>query len=328
VGGISVVVTVRDDREELAQLLDSLAHQTRAPDELVVVDGGSTDGTVELLESWSEGAGFPLRILVEPGANISAGRNIAIRAAAHDWIACTDAGCRPVPEWLEELDRARRDADLVAGFYIVVGETPFEEALAVALYPSHDELRDPPPLVHLYHRMFGRGFEASHAATRSCAFSKRAWEAVGGFPEELYAGEDVAFSLAVVDRGFPAVVAPDAAVTWRPRPSWAANARMYRTYARGDARRGTLSRHLIRLGAWTIALVLVTAGGRTGRALVAAGALADASLPLVRAARRGIPVHRWWRIPLVIAMKDLSQIAGALEGFADELAGRPQPAPR
>ena len=46
--GISVVVPTLNDRDGLDQLIRALAQQTRAPDELVGVDGGTTDGTVEL----------------------------------------------------------------------------------------------------------------------------------------------------------------------------------------------------------------------------------------------------------------------------------------
>src|SRR4051812_12749068 len=57
-GGISVVVTVRDDPDQLAQLLDSLERQTRAPDEVVIVDGGSSDSISGLVEGRREG-GLP-----------------------------------------------------------------------------------------------------------------------------------------------------------------------------------------------------------------------------------------------------------------------------
>jgi glycosyltransferase involved in cell wall biosynthesis len=326
--GTSTVTTVRDDRDALGKLLDDLAAQTRTPFEVLVVDGGSTDGTLELLAAWD--GPFPLRVIDAPGANISEGRNIGIRAAASDRIACTDAGCRPVPRWLEALeDAAAAGADLATGIYIVDGRTPLERALAVSLYPSPDEIGDDSALVRLWQRLFGRRFEADHATGRSIAFSKRAWEAAGGFPEDLYAGEDVAFSLAIVAAGFEAQLVPEAAVLWRPRSGWASNARMYRSYARGNVRvGGDAKRHLIRLATWVGGSLLATRGGKLAHLLVLLGAGAYTSLPLRRARRTHMPPREWWRIPLVIALKDLSQLAGAAQGLSDRARGRRQPTPQ
>jgi glycosyltransferase involved in cell wall biosynthesis len=320
--GISVVVTVRNDRAALGELLDALAGQERPPDEVVVVDGGSTDGTLEMLAR----AGGPT-VVELPGANISAGRNAGVREAANERIACTDAGCRPARAWVAALAGALEGAEFAAGVYRVDARTPFERCLAVALYPSVEEIGDASPLVALSHRLFGRGFDARHATGRSMAFTRAAWRAAGGFPEDLYAGEDVAFSAAVVDAGTAARLVPEAEVAWRPRPTWRANARMYRTYARGDVRRGSRRRHIARAATWAIAPVVAAAGPRSARVAVAAGAAAYLALPARRARHDRLPVLEWWRLPLLVAMKDLSQCAGAAQGLFDEVRGRPQPSP-
>ena len=63
----SVVVTVRNDEFDLRELLAALEAQTRAPEEVVVVDGGSIDGTLDVLRGWRPER-FPVRVLVEPGS--------------------------------------------------------------------------------------------------------------------------------------------------------------------------------------------------------------------------------------------------------------------
>jgi GT2 family glycosyltransferase len=310
--GISVVVTVLDDRDGLAELLPALHRQTRPLDELVVVDGGSTDGSAELAEQW-RGRGLPVRWIAAPGAGISAGRNLGIREAAHERIAVTDAGCRPEPGWLAALDDALEQADLAAGTYVVDPATPFEHAAAVALYPSLDEL-EPGPLVQAWHRVFGRRFGVREATGRSMAFTRDAWRAAGGFPEDVNAGEDVAFASAIVDAGRPARLAPAAAVVWRGRRTWRANARMYFTYAHGDAVLGRAGRTAVRGAALVAGLGLVAAGGRPGRAAAAAGAAAYLSLPLARARRTGLAARHLWRVPLLLALKDGAMLAGAVAG--------------
>ena len=89
------------------------------------------------------------------------------------------------------------------------------------------------------------------------AFSRAAFDAVGGFPEHVYAGEDFAFSAAAIESGFQPTLAEDATVRWRPRTTWSETARMFATYTRGDIRTKGRKRHAARLAAWTIGPALV-----------------------------------------------------------------------
>jgi len=323
---VSLIVTVRNDRRGFAELLDGIAVQTEMPDELVVVDGGSDDGTLQELEARRAGLP-PLRVLVAPGANIAAGRNIAVREASHDWIACTDAGCRPVPGWLAALKAARARGDIAAGTFVVEAETPLDRAVACAHYPLLEEVDEEDPLVRISHRLFGRNFRPEHAGGRSMAFSRAAWEEVGGFPEHVYAGEDLAFSAAAIERGFSPTLVEEAAVYWRPRTSWLATAAMFATYTRGDVRTKGRGRHLARLAAWSAGPVLIVRGGIAGRLLAGAGVAAYLWLPM-RRARRSLSAGEWWRVPLLVIVKDLAQLGGAGMGLVDAARGVSQPPPR
>lgn len=105
---VTVVMTVKNDAVGCAVTLDSLAAQARLPDEIIIVDGGSTDGTVEVIRKHA--ARNPRIQLIEAvGTNIAQGRNIAADAAAGEIIACTDSGCRALPDWLEKLTRPFQD---------------------------------------------------------------------------------------------------------------------------------------------------------------------------------------------------------------------------
>ncbi|MSQ10838.1 MAG: glycosyltransferase, partial [Dehalococcoidia bacterium] len=94
-------MTVLNEAASLPTVLQALEQQTRLPDEVVVVDGGSTDGTLAMLHGYT--GPLTLHVLQLPGANISQGRNAAIEAAAGSAIAITDAGVRLEPAWLAAL---------------------------------------------------------------------------------------------------------------------------------------------------------------------------------------------------------------------------------
>ena len=105
---VSVIVTVYNEGADICRLLDSLAAQSRPADELVICDGGSSDDTVAQIRAYLADEAQqlpPTRLLIEPGANISRGRNLAIAAAAGPIIAATDAGVRLSADWLKALMR-------------------------------------------------------------------------------------------------------------------------------------------------------------------------------------------------------------------------------
>ena len=323
--GISVVVPTLNDRDGLEELLIALAAQTRAPDEVVVVDGGSTDGTAELLEAWRADSRVPVKVVRGSSLSIGAARNAGVRAASHHWIACTDAGCRPVPQWLEAIDAGRREADFIAGVVIVDGRTPFERALALTHYPSREELDDPGLLVRVSHRLFGRGYDPDRVGGAYMAFTKPVWSAVGGFPAGLSASEDHAFSSAVVAQGFRVARAPEAAVRWQPPGSWLGNAAMFLRYSRGDIRVKGRTRHVIRAAAWAGAVMALLRGGWRARLVLAMGTSGYVALPLRRTRVAGYPLRQCWRIPVLVAVKDVSQIVGMLMGILDAVRARGGP---
>src|SRR4051794_4224897 len=98
---ISLIATVLNEGQSMHRLMQSVVAQTCQPDEMVVVDGGSSDDTVAILQSYTDK--LPLQVLVELGANISEGRNKAIAAVRGDIIAVTDAGVILAPDWLEKI---------------------------------------------------------------------------------------------------------------------------------------------------------------------------------------------------------------------------------
>jgi glycosyltransferase involved in cell wall biosynthesis len=217
---VSVVATVVNEAQSLSRLLDSLVAQTRPPDEVIICDGGSSDGTLQLLEAEDR---LPLRVIQRSGTNISQGRNTAIEAATGRVIAVTDAGVRLHPPWLAKLVAPFEDASVqaVAGAFVPAPQTTFEAAMGAAAIPEVSELAD---------------LDRYPPSSRSVAFRKEAWAAVGGYPEWIDYCEDVIFDLRLRNRFGQFVFAPEALVDFRPRASMRAFWRQYYQYARGDGK--------------------------------------------------------------------------------------------
>jgi glycosyltransferase involved in cell wall biosynthesis len=261
---VSVIVTVKDEAESIHALLDSLRKQTRSPDEVVIVDGGSSDGTLEIIQR----AGPPFQALAAPGSNISQGRNAAIRAARHGIILVTDAGVLLPQTWVERLaEPLEHDPNLamVGGFFESAPRSTFEWALGATTLPRRDEI-DP------------NTFLPSH---RSAAFRRSVWDALGGYTEWLDYCEDLLFDMQVREAGHRILFEPRATVAFRPRPSLRSFALQYYRYARGDGKALILlERHFIRYVVYAVALLgptllirfpqLGTALGSLGIALAAA----------------------------------------------------------
>jgi glycosyltransferase involved in cell wall biosynthesis len=236
---VSVIATVKNEAQSVHKLLDSLAAQTRPPDEVVIVDGGSTDGTVEVLERYVAEGNLPLKVLSRPGTNISQGRNAAIAGATGEIIASTDAGVMLSPNWLEELVSSFGEkVHVVSGFFLPDPQTVFETAMGATVLPILADIKP----------------EKFLPSSRSVAFRKAAWEHVGGYPEWLDYSEDLVFDFRLRELG-PFAFAPRALVHFRPRTSLRAFFKQYYRYARGDGKADLWrARHAIRYSTYLIAV--------------------------------------------------------------------------
>jgi glycosyltransferase involved in cell wall biosynthesis len=248
---ISVAVPVRNEADNIGDLINRLVGQTRPPDEIVFTDGGSKDGTPEIIAECIK-SGAPVKLIRTSEALPGRGRNLAAAESTGDWLAFVDAGVEPAADWLQNLAaRVEHDAtvDVVYGGWEPVTDSFFEECAAITYVPP-PSLRD--------------GVVTRPRFIASSLIKHNVWRTVGGFPEELRSAEDLLFMNRIEDAGFKSVFEPNANVRWHVRPTFGSTFKRFVAYARNNIRAGLwrqwqaaiLSRYLF-LVAFAIILALV-----------------------------------------------------------------------
>ena len=201
---VALIATLYNEADNVGLWWDCLRRQTVLPDEIVIVDGGSKDGTWEKLQTITRQSLVPVK-LDQRRCNIAQGRNRAISLTDAQIIACTDAGSFPEPAWFGEITRPLREdesLDATGGLNISNEVTPFQKFLARIEPREESGVRN------------GRVSPSS----RNTAFRRQAWAEVGGYPEWLtLTGEDALFTLALHKIGKSFLYNPKAIVHWNLR---------------------------------------------------------------------------------------------------------------
>lgn len=231
---ISLITTERNEVDDIATFIDSALSQSLKPDEIIIADGGSTDGTLEVIEKYIKD-GAPIKLVHAPG-NRSVGRNAATKAAKGPIIAVTDVGSRLDGDWLKNITQPFRDnkkAMAVSGGFEAEPKTFFEKVSATLMLSPNDNI----------------DIETWLPSSRSIAYKKEAWEKAGGYPEHTNFNEDTPFDLALKKAGYKFEDGLRAVVYWRPRPNLKEFYRQYYYYALGDGIDSLDIAHFIKLTA-------------------------------------------------------------------------------
>jgi glycosyltransferase involved in cell wall biosynthesis len=199
---LSVVIPTKDRAPALARTLDALEGQ-RVADvrvEAIVVDNGSSDGTVRQVRARVERAAIPLQLLEQPSGGPAAARNAAVGAASGDVLLFLGDDTEPeAPGLLRahlDLHAARREET-----YGVLGRitwsprssvTPFMRWLENGGPQFHYRELDPGPVDAASY------FYSSHASVKRSFFDR-----VGGFDERFpsAAVEDTELGVRLADAG-------------------------------------------------------------------------------------------------------------------------------
>lgn len=221
----SFISTVFNEAQTVRPFLSSLFEQTHLPDEIVIVDAYSTDGTYQIL--LEERDLFVKKhpdvhfAIIQKKGNRSVGRNEAVKRVRNTFIACSDVGCILDTKWLQIVAtqfQNNSQVDVVAGWYEPITKSVFQKALAAYTCVMLDKLNP----------------ETFLPSSRSIAFTKAAWEQVGGYPEELDTCEDLVFASRLKRAGLSFAFAKDVVVFWPQRKNIYEAFIQFYQYAVGD----------------------------------------------------------------------------------------------
>lgn len=302
---ISLVMTLMNEMESLPALWDSILNQERMPDEVVIVDGGSTDGTVEFLRRARHR--FPVKTEIAPG-NISSGRNRAVSLSRGDVIAVTDGGCILDSSWLRLLvDSIESGADVACGGYFPVSDSFKQDVIACVTMKAPFQIRQ-------------KSFMPSH---RSVAYRRETFERAGGYPEWLDYGEDMFFNHEARRKGAVFKHVPDGIAYWKVRDDLKSLIKQFERYAYGDGvAQMYMERHAVRFLAYLAAILISIKGSRSAKAAITALAASYTASRIVR-----IPVFMNDRsfseklaaaaiIPFCMGLTDAARMCGFIRGTA------------
>ena len=183
---VSVIIPAKNAEQTIAKTIEALLNQDTKPLEIIVVDGGSLDRTVEMALRYSSKG---VRVVKEPPhkGNVPAiGRNFGARLARGDILLFIDPDCIPERSLITKVLKTLSNPKV--GAYSVIVRDGKGTVLSRAWHFLQLQI------------------EYDFAPSRVLAVKKEIFDRVGGFDETLPAGEDNDFSYRVMSLGYSIVI--------------------------------------------------------------------------------------------------------------------------
>ncbi|MGD0114514.1 MAG: glycosyltransferase family 2 protein [Dehalococcoidia bacterium] len=233
---VSVLVPMRNEERYIEACLRSLAEQDYPRDrfEVLVIDGDSTDRSLELARRFGNEAGIDLRLLDNPARKTAPGLNIGLAAARGEIVVRVDAHAEVYPDFLSESVTALQEtgADAVGGPIESVAEGLVGEAIALAM-------SSPFGIGNAHFRYFQEPCYTDTVAF--AAYRRDVFERIGAFAEDIDYGEDDEFNYRLGEHGGRILLTPRIRSVYHTRSDLPALFRQYRAY--GRAKFEVLRRH-------------------------------------------------------------------------------------
>ncbi len=233
---LSIVIPVRNEQAHIGDVLGALVAQEYPSSrfEIVVVDGNSTDRTVEVVRGFVKTTAVDVRCLENPAQLSSAGRNVGARKARGEFLLFIDGHCE-IPSRTMLRDAVdlfhKYNADCLCRPQPLTsaGNTLFQEVLAHARATPLGHGRDS--------TIFSLDQEGPvNPMSAGALYRRSVFDRIGYYDESFDACEDVEFNYRVARAGLTSIISPKLTVRYRPRTSLRALARQLMRYGRGRCR--------------------------------------------------------------------------------------------
>ncbi len=189
----SVIITVRNEGENIRDLLDSLVRQG-VDKEIIVVDSDSEDGTADTVREFA--GKYDYVHLVVQGCKRGEGRNIGINLARGDAFAFIDGDCIADSNWLPEVQKKMNSPGVVAGKTVYIGQGPYIGLERVELYR--------------------RGMDVTYPSC-NLVYHRSVVDGIGFFDRWFITAEDIDLNIRAVDGHFPVMFNEEAVVYHKTR---------------------------------------------------------------------------------------------------------------
>jgi len=325
---VTIIVPCRNERAAIGPFLDCVLAQSDVSGgyEVIVADGCSDDGTMEILQRRSE-ADLRLRVIQNPAKTVSPGLNRAIEGASAEIIVRMDVHSDYAPDYVAQCVDAlgRTGASNVGGPALTRAKSIFQRANATA-YSS--------PFAVGGARFHDPKYEGWVDTVTYGCWRRKTLVDVGMFDEALVRNQDDELNLRIVRRGGRIWQTPRIRSWYYPRATLPGLARQYYQYGYWKVaviakhRLPASWRHLVPVTMLAVALALVLAGFVAPEAWMALVALATcyAGLVLVASTVEALRNGDWQVFPLlpvIFATYHWSYAIGFGVAALRRLAGRP-----
>jgi succinoglycan biosynthesis protein ExoA len=233
---VLIVIPCLNEHKHIEKLIADIQHDAAEIDHLIVVaDGGSTDGTQNILAAIADRAA-DVKVIFNPKRIQSAGVNLAVRTFGEGrrWLIRIDAHAKYPPNYIRTLieEAHRTVASSVVVAMISEGAEGFQAAIAAVQNSVLGAGGSP-------HRRGGKAQFVDHG--HHALFDLQSFKAIGGYDETASHNEDAEFDHRLTRAGGKIWLTRAVEVIYYPRASVSALYRQYFCYGRGRA--ATLFRH-------------------------------------------------------------------------------------